>query len=373
MPAIFQVMASGLPEDFPPLASLTPPTNIPQRLDPIVGRKHELGELKDLLGETGSRLVTIHGPGGAGKTRLAIAVAEELQHDFVDGTFFVDLTTSSAEGVVMMIADALGLSSELEANGGLEAAIGEKHMLLVLDNFEQAIDAANYVYNLIQSCSHLRVLVTSQLILRIRGEVEYPLSALGLPVDLTEQAVATSEAGQLFAAKGCARATWIRDRTRQRSSDRRRVPDAGRSAPRPRTGGSASQALLHHGAQGSARPRPESAGRGAARRPGPASDDPRHRGLELQPAVSPDQDVFRQFAVFTGGAELEAVEAVVDANVDPIERLTNLVEHSLIRRTDAGDISRFTMLQTIRAFALDLLATAEDEEAIRERHARLPP
>ena len=366
---IHQVVAPGLRKDFPPLESLSPPTNIPLGIDSIVGRSAEVAELRHIL--VGShRLVTIHGPGGAGKTRLAAHMAVALLDHFVGGVFFIDLTPTTAEGVEMAIGDVLGL--DLEADGaeiGLSRAIGDKQMLLVLDNFEQAIAAADRVRDLVQSCINLHVLVTSQVVLRVRGEHEYSLGPLGLPSDSSVEAVLRSDAAQLFARRAAAarpefeigphNAAAISEicrlldglplalelaaaRTRLFSVNElvERLDDSLRLL----TGGSRDAPLRHQTLR--------------------ATVDWSY-GL-LSPS---DQAFFRDFAVFNGGASLAAIEAVIATEGDPLDALMSLVEHSLIRRRDGDERSYFSMLQTIRGYARELLDADPDRDRVRERHA----
>jgi predicted ATPase len=368
---VLQVVAPGLRDDFPPLKSLSPPTNIPRHIDSLVGRSAEANELRHLLVGTDDRLVTIHGPGGAGKTRLAAHMAVTLLNHFLDGAFFVDLTPAAAEGVEMAIADVLGVGLEADGaeSGGLSRAIGDKQMLLVLDNFEQAIAAADRVRDLVQNCINLRVLVTSQVILRVRGEREYPLAPLGLPSDTSVEAVLRSDAAQLFARRAAAarpefeigphNAAAIREICRlldglplalELAAARTRLFSVNELVDRLDD----SLSLLTGGLR----------------------DAPsRHQTLRAMvdwsyELLSPsDQVFFRDFAVFNGGASLAAIEAVIATKGDPLVALMSLVEHSLIRRRDGEEQSHFSMLQTIRGYALELLNADPDRDRVRERHA----
>ena len=367
---IRQVVAHGLRADFPPLASLTPPTNIPNRIDPIVGRTAEIDELRGLLTETGERLVTIHGPGGAGKTRLAIHVAAGLLEHFAHGTFFVDLTAVMAEGVQTAVTDVLGLSLETDASEvALGDSIGSKQILLVLDNFEQAIGAADRVSDVVQSCPNLRVLVTSQVVLRVRGEREFPLAPLTLPTDESVEAVLRSDAARLFAQRAAAALPGF-------EIDASNAPAINRIC-RMLDGLPLALELA------AARTRVFSISELVERLDdslgllaGGSRDAPsRHQTLRATVdwsygLLSPsDQAFFRDFAVFNGGATMAAVEAVATSEGDALDALMTLVEHSLIRRLEGQEESRFSMLQTIRSYALELLDADPDHATIRERHA----
>ena len=367
---ILQVVAPGLRADFPALASLSPPTNIPHRIDPIVGRSEEIHELRQLLIDGGERLVTIHGPGGAGKTRLAIHVAAGLLEHFTDGTFFVDLTPVTTEGVGRAVADVLGLSLEQDASEfDLSDAIGGKRMLLVLDNFEQVIHAADMVSTMVQNCSNLRLLVTSQVVLRVRGEYEFRLNPLSLPSDDSVEAVLGSDAARLFAQRAAAACPGFEIRPSNAPAISRisRMLDG---LPLALELAAARTRLF------SVSELVDRLENGLGLLTGGSRDAPsRHQTLKATVEWSyellsaSDQVFFRDFAVFNGGATVAAIEAVIAAEQDALTALTSLVEHSLIRRSEGEGESRFSMLQTIRSYALELLEADPDHGAIRDRHA----
>jgi predicted ATPase/class 3 adenylate cyclase/Tfp pilus assembly protein PilF len=367
---ILQVVAPGLRGDFPPLKSLNPPTNIPRRIDSIVGRTAEVDELRLLLVGSDDRLITIHGPGGAGKTRLAVHVAVGLLDHFVDGAFFVDLTPVTAGGVELAIADALGFGLETDgADIALSHAIGDKRMLLVLDNFEQAIAAADRVRDLVQSCINLRLLVTSQVVLRVRGEREYPLAPLGLPSDSSVEAVLRSDAAQLFARRAAAARPEfeIGPHNSAAIGEICRLVDG---LPLALELAAARTRLF------SVNELVDRLGDSMGLLAGGLRDVPaRHQTLSATVdwsygLLSPsDQAFFRDFAVFSGGASLAAIEAVIATEGNPLDALMSLVEHSLIRRSGGDGQSYFSMLQTIRGYALELLDADPDRDRVRERHA----
>src|SRR6266545_119370 len=182
---IFQVVASNLPVDFPALR--TPdvrPHNLPAQLTPLIGRTEEVAAVCDRLQRDDVRLLTLTGPGGTGKTRLAVQVAAELLEAFVDGVWFVDLAPLSDPALVLpTIIETLGLK---EIGGQLPVEqlkdyLRGKQLLLVLDNFEQIVDAASQVAELLAAAPQLKVLVTSRVVLRVRGEKEFPVPPLALP------------------------------------------------------------------------------------------------------------------------------------------------------------------------------------------------
>jgi hypothetical protein len=180
---VFQLIAPGMPADFPPLRSLEKRQHdLPAQIISFVGRQRERNQLVELLGSC--RLVTLTGPGGTGKTRLAIEVADGCIDAFADGIHFVPLATISDADLVLPTAAArLGLR-EAPASPVREVLIDyvkQHQMLLILDNFEQIIEAAATVAELLAAALRLSVLVTSREPLRIAGEQEYPVPPLALP------------------------------------------------------------------------------------------------------------------------------------------------------------------------------------------------
>ena len=156
----------------------TRPNNLPIQLTSLIGRKQEIAHIQHLLSRDDVRLLTLTGPGGIGKTRLGLQVAAELSDLFSDGVYFVNLAPlSDAEFVVPTIAQTLTIK---EVAGQpllalLKAYLHEKHLLLVLDNFEQVIGAAVQVADLLATCPHLKRLVTSRMVLHVRGEQEFAI------------------------------------------------------------------------------------------------------------------------------------------------------------------------------------------------------
>ena len=184
---IFQVAAPDLPAEFPPLKSLeVSPNNLPVQLTSFIGRSSEIGDVRELL--AAERLVTLTGPSGTGKTRLALQAAAEMVEQFQDGVFFVALAPITDPGLVpSTIAQSLGIPETPGRSivDSLKGYLQRKILLLLLDNFEQVIDAAPLVAELLVASSELKVLVTSREGLRISGEREYPVPPLALP-DLTQ-------------------------------------------------------------------------------------------------------------------------------------------------------------------------------------------
>jgi predicted ATPase len=323
-------------ERFPPLKTISN-TNLPRPASSFVGREQETKDIVELIRDRGSRLITLTGPGGSGKTRLSIEAASELIGDHKAGTFWVELATIGDPTLVMgEIGKTLG------ASDGLADHIGEREILLVLDNLEQVIDAAPDLANLVESCPHLRVIVTSRERLRVRGEVEYPVEPLDEP-----------EAVALFLARAGLQEADDDVRALCRALDD--MPLAIELAAARAKALSAAQ-ILERLAQ---RLDLLKGGRDA---------DPRQRTLRSTIEWSYDlldpeeRRLFARLAVFAGGATLEAAEGVADADLDTLQ---SLVEKSLVRHTDG----RFWMFETIREFAIERLEASGEADELRRRHA----
>ena len=327
--------------DFPPLRTLDA-TNLPVAATPLLGREHELDELVAMF-LNGSRLVTITGPGGTGKTRFALQVAAELVGRFGDGVFWVPLAgLADPEVVSAEIARTIGVREDLA--GSLRG----KDLLLLLDNFEHLLDAAPSVGELLSGASGLKVLATSRSPLRIAGEIEYPLEPLP-----------PSDAVALFVE-------------RSRAAGRPLLPDAAVEAICRRLDGLPLAIEL-----AAARMRlltPETLlGRLDSALPlltGGARDAPeRQRTLEATIAWSydllddPGKLLFARLSVFAGSFSIDLAEAVCEADVD---RLAALVDASLLK--SIGE-DRFLLLETIRDYALERLIESGDAEDMRRRHA----
>ncbi len=182
---IFQLTASALRVEFPPLRTLDwHPNNLPTQLTTLVGREHDIALARELLLEREIRLLTLTGPGGVGKTHLALQIAAELLHDFADGAFWVPLATvADSTHVLPAIASVLGVREiqGVSLFDGVVAALRDKHMLLVLDNSEHVLSAATELAALLAACRRLHVLVTSRALLRLYGEHDLPVEPLSVP------------------------------------------------------------------------------------------------------------------------------------------------------------------------------------------------
>ena len=376
---IFQLLAPDLDDAFAPLATLDArPNNLPAQPTPLLGRDAELAAVKERLRKSGTRLVTITGPGGTGKTRLALQVAADVIDDYAHGVWFVDLGAVTDPALVPAeIANALGVREE--GGGSLEAQViehlREQALLLVLDNMEQVLSAGKFVAKLTGACPKLHLLVTSRARLRISGEQEYAVPPLGLPnlrrlptpdhllaypaVELfVQRAEATKHDFALTAenapavAEICVALDGLPLAIELAAARVKLLP------PQAMLGKLESRLKLLTG----------------------GARDKAERQQTLRGAIAWSYDLLPEgerlllarLSVFAGGATFEAAEAVCnpDGDLDLFEGLDALVEHSLIRQeeTDAGE-PRFRMLATIREFAGERLDESGDTETFRQLHA----
>jgi predicted ATPase len=321
-------------ERFPPLKTISN-TNLPRPASSFVGRDAEVARVAALL-QDGARLLTLTGPGGSGKTRLAIEAATSLVTAFKAGVFWVDLAPiREAALVTETIGQVLG------AKDGVAEHIGEREMLLLVDNLEQVVAAAPELATLVEACPHLRLLVTSRERLRVRGEVEFAVAPLTDP-----------EAVELF----CARAQVAADEAvHQLCLALDNLPLALELAAARASVLTPAQILERL----SGRLDLLKGGRDA---------DPRQQTLRATIEWShellnrDDQRLFARLSVFRGGWTLEAAEAVAEAQLDTLE---SLVDKSLVRHAD----DRFLMLETIREYAAERLEASGEGEDLQRRHA----
>jgi predicted ATPase len=305
-------------------------------LSSFVGREHEVARVLSLIREDGPRLVTLAGPGGTGKTRLAVEAAGELVSEFGAGVFWISLAPVRDPALVVdTIAQTLGARQELAKH------IGDKQILLVLDNLEHVVEAAVELVAVLQACPNLRILVTSRERLRVDGEVVYEVPALDEP-----------ESAELFYARaGIGPDDSVGELCRRLDN----LPLAVELAA-ARVSVLTPAQILERISQ---RLDLFTAGRGA---------DPCQQTLRATIAWSHDllaedeKRLFARLAVFRGGCTLEAAEHVADADVAGLQ---SLLDKSLLRRTG----ERFWMLETIREYAHELLGQGGEIDAVGDRHA----
>jgi predicted ATPase/class 3 adenylate cyclase len=371
---IRQLLADGLPAEFPPIRSLEPSTNIPRRAGTLVGRRREFAELRGLVGDAATRIVTVTGPGGTGKTRLAGAVALDALAEFSGGAWFVDLTPiSDPDQVNIEVATVVGVSLESGRTplDLLVGTIGRRRVLLLLDNFEHVTSAAHVVARLVERCPRLTVVVTSRVVLSLRDEVVFPVAPLSLPLAATRDAVEQSDAGALFVE----RARTARPDFRLSDANAAVVAEVCDLVDGLPLAIELAAARIKLFSAEQLRLRLDQRLRVLTGGPGDAPE--RHQTMRatidwsfrlLTPA---EQVFFRNLAVFSGGATLDAIARVIAPEDEAAETLTALVDHSLVRQSaDQHGEVRFDILHIIREYARDLLDASPDAPNVGDRHAR---
>lgn len=364
------------------LAPLSPRrSNLPAQLTPLVGRANEVAAVRDLLQHPDVRLVTLTGPGGVGKTRLGLQVADEMQDDFRDGVTFASLApVTDAALVINSIMQALGVQETdgQEPLASLKSFLGIRETLLLLDNFEQALSAAVVVAELLAAAPRLKVLVTSRAVLHVRGEQEFPVPPLSAPdpaQQLPAEVLSRYAAVELFVQ----RAANIRPDFALAADD---APAVARICHQldglplaielaaAQTRLFSTQALLAR------------LGSRLKLLTGGARDLPaRQQTLRATLGWSYDllnegeKQLFRRLSVFAGGCSLEAARTVCDPgsnlDVEVLRGLGGLVSQSLLRQNEAviGE-PRFWMLETIREYARERLQESGEADILRREHAR---
>ncbi len=372
---IFQVTMAGLLSDFPPLKTLgSLPNNLPLQLTNFIGREWEIEEVKQWLSVT--RLLTLTGMGGSGKTRLAIQVAADLSGEFRDGVFFVALAPlTDPELVAYAIAQTLGVPQRTNQPilNSLKEYLQPKSMLIVLDNFEQVISAAPLAGELLAACSQITMLVTSREVLRVRGEHEYPVAPLALP-NFAEmpslEALAQYPAIELFIERAQATkpdfvltqetASAVIEICRRLDGLPLAIELAAARikvlSPQDMLG------QMNHRLQFLTS----------------RSRDLPARQQTLRNAIAwsydlldeQEQQFFRRLAVFVGGWTFDAAHAVAEDGEAALDLLESLFDKSLLRKMDGTRTEeRFVMLELLREFGLEQLEASGEREAIQLRHA----
>jgi predicted ATPase/class 3 adenylate cyclase len=325
-------------EEFPPLKSLSR-GNLPVAASPLIGRERELAELQDLLRD-GTRLVTITGAGGSGKTRLAMQVSAELVDDFRDGAFFVPLAP---------VQDAALVGSTIAQHTGVRAVedLHDAEAVVLLDNFEHLLSAAGELSSLLSVAPRLKLLVTSRTRLQVSGEHEFVLDPF-----------AEAEAVQFFLER--ARAVRREVRFEPAVTDIcRRLDGLPLALELAASRVKVLDPLLLLERLGRSLPVLTAGSRDA-----PERQRTLRATLEWSYALLDQrlQQAFRRLAVFRGSFSLEAAESVADADLDDV---AGLVDWNLLKPVGDG---RFLMLETIREYAGELLDASGEIGAVRDRH-----
>jgi predicted ATPase/Tfp pilus assembly protein PilF len=377
---VFQFSAPDLPVEFPPLRTLDVyRNNLPLQPTPLVGREKEVAQVCDLLRGDETRLLTLTGPGGTGKTRLGLQAAADLLEDFTDGTFFVPLATlSETQQFLPAVAETLGVreTGEQRFDEILKNYFHEMQLLLILDNFEQVLGAAPAVTELLAAAPGLKVLATSRAPLGLYGEHEFPVPPLTLP-DLKRppplERLTQYEAVGLFVERAravkpdfsitnesapavaeiCVRLDGLPLAIELAAARIKMLPP---KAMLPRL--SSRLKLLTGGA-----------------RDLPVRQRTLRGAIEWSHTLLGDGEktLFARMAVFSGGRTLEAVEAVCDAQgdlpVDAFDGVSSLLDKSLLRQEEGPEGEpRFVMLETIHEYAREKLQQSGEAEEIGRAH-----
>jgi predicted ATPase/class 3 adenylate cyclase len=372
---IFQLAAPGLAERFPPLRSLGAATSFPAPVTPLVGRDGELAALQAMLARPQVRLVTLIGPGGVGKTRLALAAAASLSEAFPHGGYFIPLAPVRDAGVMWKaIAGSLDVTGDGPEAEVVAGYLRERRVLLVLDNLEQLDGAAQVVAALLAAAPELAILTTSRRPLHVPGEYQQPVPPLAVPGGGSAADVARSGAAMLFTQQ----ARMVRPGfviTDENAADVAAICARLDGLPlaielaASRAKLLTPKALLARLGQGLAL---AAADAGRPQRQQTLHDTIAWSYELLRPALAA---VFRRISVFTGGATLDALAAVAvpgaqTAGPGPLEVAAELQDLSLITVTEGADGEpRVGMLETIRGYALERLNEAGELDETRRRHA----
>ncbi len=385
---IFQAVESGLPSHFPPLKTLdNRPNNLHLQITPLIGRERELTQLKEVLSYEDVRLVTLTGPGGMGKTRLALQVASDLLDEFPDGVWLVELAAlTEPKLVVTTVAAVLGVKEvgSIPIIDTLKEYLRDKNLLLVLDNFEQVVEAGREVSLLIAACPNLKVLTTSRIPLHIRGEKEYSVPSLSTP-DIGYlrplpplESLTQYEAVRLFIE----RATDVKPDFLLTNNNAQAVVEiCARLDGLPlaielaaaRTKLFPPQALL-------SRLSSTLSGRLNLLTGGARDLPARHQTLRRTIEWSYDllsegeKQLFWRMAPFSGGRTLEALEEVCNYDrklqMDLFDGAQSLIDNSLLLQREGQDGEpRFWMLETIHEYAMEKLEESGEGEALHKEHA----
>ena len=356
-----------------PVATSRPRHNLPAQTSTFIGRETELGHLRDMIENSHVRLLTLRGPAGTGKTRLAIRLAFELVDRFADGVFFVDISSErEVDGAFAALARAVGVAVPSGARpvDVLKEELRDRALLIILDNFEQVIPAAVDVVELVAACPDIKILVTSREELHVRGEHGFPVPPLSLPDGPGTDA--DSEAVRLF----CDRAVAVRPGFALEADNTGVVTDICRhldGLPLAIELASARMQLLDAEELGARLIGRLDVLRGGAR------DLPK-RQQTLRDAIDwsydlldeDERQMFRMFAVFASARLADVEEAASRMpELDVVELLGSLVAKSLVGSSYGSDgRPRLSMLRTIRAYALERLDEApEFSDAVRLAHA----
>ena len=372
---LYQVVGAGLRSEFPPLRTLGTSSNLPTAELRMVGRDGELAELTALVSATDVRVVSLTGPGGSGKTRLSIGLAERLADQstgFPNGVYFVPLVeVTAADAAWAKLADVLNLPPAARTKPMVLDFLADRQALLVLDNLEQFDDAGLLVMDLLDGAPRVTVVASSRHPLHVQAEHEHPVPPLRLPTEAGRESAAMSGAVQMFVQY----AQLVRPGLQlddENCGDIAAICQRLDGLPLALKLAAARCKMLS--------PKALLARLGSAldiAAPGSYAPE-RHRTLRdtidwsYQLLDERQQRLFRELGVFAGGADLDAVAAVTAAggDADPLDTVSELVDASLLTVTESADAEpRVGMLETIREYARDKLVEHGELEVMRSAHA----
>jgi predicted ATPase/class 3 adenylate cyclase len=352
---VFQIAGEGLETEFPPLRTLSARfANIPTLAGALIGRDDEIAALVGLLVGEGERLVTLTGPGGTGKTSIALRAGAELLEHMQAGVVFCDLSPVTDPA---LLAPAIARALGLRETGGVStldvvtAFLGEKQLLLILDNLEQLLDGVAIVSRLLDACPRIAVLATSRAPLRLAGEREQPVDPLTVADALELLVILARRATTEFSLEG--------DRRDQAMALCLRLDNLPLAIEL-----AAARLRLFELPELLARLDTRLALLTGGRRDAPERQQTLRATLDWSYELLGDTErrTLARVAVFAGGFTMEAAEDVCGASFDEIGVL---VEQNLVRRQG----NRLTLLETIREYGLERLAESGEERVLRDRHA----
>lgn len=350
--------------------------NLPMQPTTFIGRAAQVAALKALILDPAVRLITLLGPGGTGKTRLSLQVAHELLDHFSDGVCFVPLADdTNSDQFISRLAQQL----EVREGGrplleNIKDYLHDKHMLLVLDNFEQLMSAVHIVAELLAAAPRIKIVTSSRIALQLQGEHEYPVPSLALPQanELIVEELAESESVKLFVERAHAGKPDF-SLTRDNASSIAEICRRLDGLPLALELAAARVKLLPPQAILSRLNDSLKLLTGGARDL-PSRHQTLRNTLEWSYGLLEEDEktLYARLSVFVGGFTVEAAEAVcnIDNRLDILDGLTSLVNNSLLRQEEIDGEPRFRMLETIRTFAGERLIERGEMEGLREQHAR---
>ncbi len=378
---------NALADRHAPPGESAPKHHLPAPLTPLIGREQETATLCQLLRRPDVRLVTLTGPGGVGKTSLALHIARELQDAFTDGINFISLAPiSDSTLIIPTIVHSLGLAESPNRLlfDGLKDFLRDKQMLLLLDNFEQIITAAPLMTELLSACAELRMLVTSREVLRLRGEREFPLSPLALPDQPSLEILLQYPSIALFVQRAQASQPDF-ELTAENAAAVREICARLDGLPLALELAAARIKLLPPQAM-LGRLQESSLGLlTSGARDLPARQQTLRSTVQWSYDLlsADEQRAFRWLSVFVGGCTLNAAETLmrdwrlrsapvgleIQSPISHLDLLTSLVDKNLLRQHETDGEPRLHMLETIREFGWEELAHTHELEAARHAHA----